>query len=373
WVQPQHKDISTVPVQVTGDASLLYRYINPNILLTITESSESNMDQEIVGKVYTLLTVYIIDLIKGSIIFSEILPKGAASPILLAACDHFSVIHYWNELNHRFEIHSIELFHTAKDEGPLKLIINSRRKEKIFESSFDLPSPYALTSTHIFPSAISTIGITATRQGISPRNILFEEEEREEEEEEEEEREEEEEEEGEEEEEEEREEEEEEEREEEEEEGEEEEEEEILYKCLNGLTSNQVYSLPRKFINARNPKLMPEYQKKAPKMNSTDVAEGLLPYTPLLPLSTENVISNFRQVHQIKGIVSHPSSLESTSLIFSYGLDLFFSTAEPAMGYDKTPLDFSYILAIVAVVASVVGFFYSHRQIKKKAIHRMWK
>lgn len=48
--------------------------------------------------------------------------------------------------------------------------------------------------------------------------------------------------------------------------------------------------------------------------------EGVIPYMPEIPIPTETMINYNRTLHRTRGIVTSPSGLESTSLVFVYGL-----------------------------------------------------
>ena len=68
--------------------------------------------------------------------------------------------------------------------------------------------------------------------------------------------------------------------------------------------------MPRQFLNPRRPiKPSPETQE-----------EGLIPYIPELPVPSEALINYNQTVFGVRGIHVSPTSLESTSLVFVYGL-----------------------------------------------------
>lgn len=51
--------------------------------------------------------------------------------------------------------------------------------------------------------------------------------------------------------------------------------------------------------------------------------EGIIPYMPEIPIPTETMINYNRTLHRTRGIITSPSGLESTSLVFVYGLGKF--------------------------------------------------
>ena len=48
--------------------------------------------------------------------------------------------------------------------------------------------------------------------------------------------------------------------------------------------------------------------------------EGTIPYIPELPVSMENFINYNRSIFNVRGIHTAPAGLESTSLVFVYGI-----------------------------------------------------
>lgn len=48
--------------------------------------------------------------------------------------------------------------------------------------------------------------------------------------------------------------------------------------------------------------------------------EGVVPYMPELPIPSEAIINHNQSVSEVRGIHTAPSGLESTSLLFVYGL-----------------------------------------------------
>lgn len=75
----------------------------------------------------------------------------------------------------------------------------------------------------------------------------------------------------------------------------------------------------------------------------------------------------------VERIISSPSDLESTSIVFAYGTDLFYSHTSPSMNFDILSSDFSKIGLIATVAALVVGILVSGRIVKQKSIKEAWK
>merc|ERR1740117_1310179 len=77
--------------------------------------------------------------------------------------------------------------------------------------------------------------------------------------------------------------------------------------------------------------------------------EALPPYQPLLPMKLTDILTHYNPVTQVAGIISSPTALESTSLVFCYGLDLFFTPVQTAKAYDVLSPGFNYTLLYASV------------------------
>ena len=58
----------------------------------------------------------------------------------------------------------------------------------------------------------------------------------------------------------------------------------------------------------------------------------------------------------LRGVVLAPSSMESTSLLFAHGLDLFYTRLSPSRTFDLLPDDFPFALLVGGAGAGVRGW-----------------
>ncbi|KAH7857904.1 hypothetical protein Vadar_017779 [Vaccinium darrowii] len=72
-------------------------------------------------------------------------------------------------------------------------------------------------------------------------------------------------------------------------------------------------------------------------------------------------------------IVTLPAKLESTTLIFAYGVDLFFTRMAPSKTYDSLTEDFSYALLLLAIVALLVAIVATWVLSERKELQDQWK
>jgi len=75
-------------------------------------------------------------------------------------------------------------------------------------------------------------------------------------------------------------------------------------------TTGHLLEVPWAFLDPRRPLGEPK-------------EEGAIPYIPELPMPSESMINYNKSLMRVDGIYTTPSSLESTCLVFVYGLGNF--------------------------------------------------
>ncbi|MCI4387380.1 hypothetical protein PGIGA_G00073390 [Pangasianodon gigas] len=139
--------------RVMGDRSVLYKYLNPNLLAVVTESTDTHQERSFVG-------IFLIDGVTGRIVH-EAVQRKARGPVHFVHSENWVVYAYWNTKSRRNEFSVIELFEGME-------LYNST----VF-SSLDRPHPpQVLQQSYIFPSPISTLEATLTEKGITSRHLL---------------------------------------------------------------------------------------------------------------------------------------------------------------------------------------------------------
>ncbi|KAL7412129.1 hypothetical protein BDY24DRAFT_370932 [Mrakia frigida] len=88
---------------------------------------------------------------------------------------------------------------------------------------------------------------------------------------------------------------------------------------------NQLHSIPRRLLDPRRPHGKP---------SALDREEQLDPYDPIINLDSKRTLSHAYELLGVSSIVTSPALLESTSLVFAYGLDLFSTRVIPSGTFD---------------------------------------
>ncbi len=113
--------------------------------------------------------------------------------------------------------------------------------------------------------------------------------------------------------------------------------------------------------------------RRPSKMTEVDREENLLPYMPEIPLNYEFSLNYYNYVYNIRGIATASTGLESTSLIFAYGLDVFFTRVFPSKTFDMLREDFDYFFITTLVVGLLAGTVVSKKLAQAANLKKAWK
>jgi hypothetical protein len=83
--------------------------------------------------------------------------------------------------------------------------------------------------------------------------------------------------------------------------------------------------------------------------------EGLVRYLPNLDFDPKWYLTHKREVLGIRNILTSPAVLESTSLVFAYGHDVFGTRVSPSFTFDVLGKDFNKVQMLLTVVALGLG------------------
>ncbi|KAG8190034.1 hypothetical protein JTE90_000129 [Oedothorax gibbosus] len=132
---------------------------------------------------------------------------------------------------------------------------------------------------------------------------------------------------------------------------------------LIALPSGGILELPKTFLDPRRP-ITPLAEHRE---------EGLIPYIPELPIMSEGILNYNQSVLRVKGIVTAPSGLESTCLVFVHGLDLFYTRATPSKTFDILKDDFDHYLISVVLLGLLALSYTTKRLATRKTLRAAWK
>ncbi|KAL1121968.1 hypothetical protein AAG570_003376 [Ranatra chinensis] len=269
--------------RVLGDRSVLYKYINPNLVALAT------LSQDPIHK--SVLSVFLLDVVSGRVILS-VVHKRASEPIHVVHSENWVAYSYFNDKSRRTEMVALDLY-----EG------KSQTNTTAFSSITQRIDPFIERQAYIFPYHILAMKETITEKGITSKHILV------------------------------------------------------------GLGSGGVMEVPWALLDPRRPVV--------PTMEMRE--EGVIPYMPELALPHEAIITYNHTLPNIAGIVTSPAGLESTCLVFVYGLDLFYTQVAPSKTFDVLKDDFEYWLISAVLVGLTLAAYITKRLASRKALRQAWK
>lgn len=132
---------------------------------------------------------------------------------------------------------------------------------------------------------------------------------------------------------------------------------------LFGLTNNQIYGVSRRMLDVRRPRDKPTKEAQE---------EQLIPYGPI-PDERKMYASYSLEILGMNTIITAPALLESTSLVFAYGLDTFFTYRAPSRQFDVLSEDFNKSQLLLTIVGLVVGIMMTGPMVRRKRVNALWK
>ena len=293
--RPSHDPVASVG-KVLEDRNVLYKYLNPNVLLIAALGTQDST-----------ATFYILDAASGAVIHSAT-HTGVETDLPIAAIisENWFAYSLFSEIGllsqdvsdldqqklKSYQLVVSDLYESPypNDRGVLKASSNYSSIIPMTVDEHGLDStPHVLSQIFLIPGPISSISVTSTLQGITTRSLL----------------------------------------------------------CVLPDT-NALVSISRAFVDPRRP--------VGRDATATELEEGLLRYNPILEFEPKWTLSHKRELISISKVVTSPSLLESTSLVFAFGdVDLFFTRISPIGAFDLLGKGFSKIQLVLTVVGLAVG------------------
>ncbi|OLL24554.1 ER membrane protein complex subunit 1 [Neolecta irregularis DAH-3] len=133
----------------------------------------------------------------------------------------------------------------------------------------------------------------------------------------------------------------------------------ITQKEIIGITDdNSVILFPRQFLDSRR---------------TDQKAEGVLPYDAVIPDDRKWIVSHSLQLLNATEIVTEPTMLESTGLIFIFGNgDLFFTRATPSGGFDVLSKSFNKGMLLCTILGLIAAIGMTGGMVKKRKEDLLW-
>eukprot|EP01133_Synstelium_polycarpum_P003671 gene3671-4226_t len=134
---------------------------------------------------------------------------------------------------------------------------------------------------------------------------------------------------------------------------------------LVGMVSGQILPIDKKWIDSRRP--YPSEQ------TPHDAEEGLIPYRSGLNFPQSFYTTYNTTIPLLRSISTQGTPLESTSLMVSFGLDLFVSLISPVGTYDILSDNFDHLALILTSLLLAVMAYITTKIRRKKNLNKKWK
>ncbi|OTA56850.1 DUF1620-domain-containing protein [Hypoxylon sp. EC38] len=146
-------------------------------------------------------------------------------------------------------------------------------------------------------------------------------------------------------------------------------------KTRQGITSRQLLAyMPDAHAIIGIPRLALEPRRPVGRdPTPAELEEGLSKYVPAIELNPQMQITHQRDVLGVREIITAPALLESTSLVFAYGIDVFGTRVAPSLAFDVLGKGFNKMALVGTVVALVLGVGVLRPMVRKKQIDARWK
>lgn len=293
--RPAHDPVASLG-KVLGDRNVLYKYLNPNLLLVTT-----------VGVATSSMGVYLLDSISGDVLYTTThFGVDSSQPITSIMSENWFAYSLFCDpvtlgeqdaksslpLPKGHQLIVAELFESPfpNDRGSLGSASNfSALHPAASENGGLVETPHVQSQAFVIPSPISHMSITSTLQGITPRSLLC---------------------------------------------------------VLPSLRS--LIAIPRQLLDPRRP--------VGRDPTAAEMEEGLFKYNPVLEFDPKWFLNHKREVLGLEKVITSPTLLESTSLVFAFGdVDMFGTRVAPIGGFDMLGKGFNKLQLIGTVVALAIG------------------
>jgi hypothetical protein len=272
---------------VLGDRRVLYKYLNPNLVLVTAVSESANS-----------ASVYLLDSASGQLLHTMSHDDVDTSrPIPATISENWfsyslTVASTSNASSRGYQLVVSDLYESPlpDDRGPLGASSNSSTVQPS-GSSGDAAKPYVLSQSYQIAAEISHMTVTQTRQGITSRELV-----------------------------------------------------------VTVPSTNAIIGIPRQILNPRRP--------IGRDPTAHEQAEGLTKYHPMIPLDSKWHMTHKYEVLGVDNVITSESGIESTSLVFAYGHDIFGTRVAPSFAFDILGKGFNKIQMLLTVAALFVGVLF---------------
>ncbi|PFH46226.1 hypothetical protein AMATHDRAFT_70337 [Amanita thiersii Skay4041] len=300
--------------KVMGNKTTLYKYLNGNMFGVLTAPSPANQDSTTSeSKAVPTCGIYVVDGVKGTIIYRAAVPAWTGSPQGVGKVCNVKMSLTENWLVYHYYDEDMGSGTAAKGQTKGWRIVSVEMYEGLTDEKFKSSDMGAYNKemanvTVIEQAYVFPYGVSALATTSTKFGITSK---------------------------------------------------DLIVATLNG----RIQSFPRRMLDPRRPNRKP---------TNVELEEMLVQYDPLLPDDPKRVLSHNYQTANIQRIVTSPALLESTSLVFAYGLDLFLTRVSPSGTFDVLSESFNKAQLVFTVSGLVLAIVVTRPMVKRKMLQQKW-
>ncbi|CCI49518.1 unnamed protein product [Albugo candida] len=135
---------------------------------------------------------------------------------------------------------------------------------------------------------------------------------------------------------------------------------------LIGMENGQILKFSRNAVDPRQSDGPPTSQQQS---------EGMQQYSPMIPMfSNPTAFVTYNEtIGSIYGIKASPAHLESTTLMFAWGMDLYYHRLAPSNAFDLLPMEFNHSMLVLLCIGFILATLASRHFARRKALFQAWK
>ncbi|USP77706.1 hypothetical protein yc1106_04980 [Curvularia clavata] len=287
--------------KVLGDRRVLYKYLNPNLVLVtaVADSARS-------------ASVYLLDSASGQLLHTAThYGVDTSRPIPATISENWFTYALTIDAapitaSRGYQLVVSDLYESPlpDDRGPLGDTSNSSTVQAS-SADGDAVQPHVISQSYQLPAEVGHMAVTQTKQGITSRELL-----------------------------------------------------------VTVPSINAIIGIPRSVIDPRRP--------VGRDPTAQEQSEGLVKYAPVINFDPKWHLTHKYEVLGIKEIITSESGIESTSLVFAYGHDMFGTRVAPSFAFDILGKGFNKISMMLTVVGLFVGVLFVAPLVRRKQINTLW-
>lgn len=125
----------------------------------------------------------------------------------------------------------------------------------------------------------------------------------------------------------------------------------------------QLLQLPLGFVDPRRP---------TGKPSPSEMKEGLMQFSAHLPTPASFVVSYNRTIERVTSVTTAPADMESSSLVFACGVDIFATRVSPAGGFDILSPSFNAPILVLTLLGMSAIYAYLKNAAEQKVVNDWW-